>query len=282
MDETPFQVLSEPGRKATTKSYMWLMHGGPPGAKATLYEYSPSRSGTVAADLLGDYIGCVQTDAYSAYLYLNKKEGILHITCMAHVRRKFLDLQESLNRTNKNKYKKSSNHVDKILKLIGRLYTLEHRFKDEDKTEADLVQARQEEAKPVFNELHTLVKGLYSEVPPETILGKALAYAVKNLPLIEQYLSHSFIGLDNNSVENEVRPFAIGRKNWLFSGNVAGAKASAAIHSFVQTATLNDLNPYEYLKYIFTKLPEAVTDEDLRKLLPFNLTNEDIVIVDSQ
>ncbi len=276
MDETPFQVLSEPGRKATTKSYMWLMHGGPPGAKATLYKYSPSRSGTVAVDLLGDYVGCVQTDAYAAYLYLNKKEGVLHVTCMAHVRRKFLDLQISLNRTNKKKYKKSSNHVDKIMGLIGQLYTLESRFRDEGQTDVDLVKARQKEAKPVFDQLQTLVKGLYAEVPPETIFGKALSYAVKNLPLIEQYLSHDFIGLDNNSVENEVRPFAIGRKNWLFSGNVAGANASAAIHSFVQSAKLNELNPYEYLKYIFKKLPEVETDEDLKKLLPFDLTDEEM------
>ena len=84
------------------------------------------------------------------------------------------------------------------------------------------------------------------------------------------------MGLDNNSVENEVRPFAIGRKNWLFSGNVAGAEASAAIHSFVQTAKLNGLNPYEYLKYIFKKLPITEADEDLEKLLPFNLTNEEM------
>ena len=276
MDETPFQVLSEPGREAKTKSYMWLMYGGPPEEKAVLYKYAPTRAGTVASELLGDYVGCVQTDAYAAYLYLNKKDGILHITCMAHVRRKFRDLQLSLNKSTKKKLKKTGNHVDKILRLIRRLYMLERRFDNEVETDEELVAIRQKEAKPVFDKLHTLIKGLYAEVPPESIFGKALIYAVNNLPLIEQYLSHSFMGLDNNSVENEVRPFAIGRKNWLFCGNVAGAEASAAIHSFVQTAKLNGLNPYEYLKYIFKKLPVTETDEELKKLLPFNLTDEEM------
>jgi transposase len=118
IDETPFQVLSEPGKKATTKSYMWLMYGGPPDSKAILYNYSPSRSGTVAKELLEDYVGCVQTDAYAAYLYLNSEEDILHVTCLAHVRRKFVDLQISLNKSSFRKNKKSINNVEKILRLI--------------------------------------------------------------------------------------------------------------------------------------------------------------------
>ena len=277
LDETPFQVLKEPGRKATSKSYMWVMYGGPPGSKGVLYKYSPSRSGDVARELLGDYSGCVQTDDYCAYGFLNSQEGIVHLTCMAHIRRKFMDIKKSLDGSSKKKFKKTFNNIDKILRLIRKLYMKERYFNDGGLTGTELLDARGKESKPLFDKLQEMVNELLPLAPPKGTFGKALSYASKNLPLVEHYLHQAAAGLDNNPAENQIRPFAIGRKNWLFSGNVDGAKACAAIYSLVLTAKLNRLEPFNYLEYIFKRLPSIESEEEYKKLLPFNLKSSDLI-----
>jgi transposase len=275
IDETPLQVLKEPGRSPTSKSYVWVLYGGPPDKKAVYFKYAPSRSGKIAKELLGEYSGCVQSDDYGAYVYLNSEYGIIHITCMAHVRRKFIDLQEALKALpGGKKTQKKANNTDKIIRLIQKLYKLERKYRKEGSVGEELLLKRQEEAKPVFEELKEMVSGLIPKVPPKSTLGMALLYAQKNLPLIEQYLELPYVSLDNNDVENKLRLFVQGRRNWLFSYNAAGANATTTFYSLIQTAKINGLNPYHYLKYIFEKLPFIESDDQLKALLPMELTPE--------
>ena len=278
IDETPLQVLKEPGRSPTSKSYAWVLYGGPPDKKAVYFKYAPSRARKIAKELLGDYSGCVQSDDYSAYIYLNSEQAIIHITCMAHVRRKFMDLQKALKvlPTKGKKAQKKANNTDKILRLIQKLYKLEKKYKKEHYADEDLLLKRQKEAKPVFEELKEKVSGLIPKVPPKSTLGNALLYAQKNLPLIEQYLELPYVSLDNNDVENKLRLFVQGRKNWLFSYNAAGANATTTFYSLIQTAKINGLNPYHYLKFLFQKLPLIDRADQLKGLLPMDLTPEQI------
>ena len=274
IDETPVQVLKEPMRKPTDRSYMWVLYGGPPGKQSVVYRYSPSRKRAVAKELLGDYSGCVQSDDYAAYSYLHNDEEvtkkIVHITCLAHVRRKFHDVQKGLSSLSKKKTKKTTGHCDRILRIIGKIYRNERLFEQDELDGDELVQARQDKNAPLFDKLIALVADLHPNVPVDTPFEKALRYAINNLPLIRQYVDYSYTRPDNNVIENLIRPFAIGRKNWMFSGNVAGAEASAILYSLVQTAKLNGINPFEYLRLVFDKLPYVETREELVALLPFN------------
>jgi transposase len=281
IDETPVQVLKEPFRKPEDRSYMWVLYGGPPGKRAVLFRYDPSRRRTVAKELLGDYSGCVQSDDYSAYSYLHNDEDvsgkIVHITCLAHVRRKFIDVQKGLSAVaKKKKVKRTTRHCDKILRIIRRMYRAERLYQQDGITGDELIEARQRDIVPKFDSLITLVTQLHPDVPVGTPFEKALKYAANNLPLIRQYANYSYTSLDNNVVENLIRPFAIGRKNWMFSGNVEGAEASAVLYSLVQTAKLNKLNPFEYLRFIFDRLPYAESEDDYMKLLPFNVSMEEL------
>ena len=251
MDETTLQVLKEPGRKATTRSYLWVMHGGPKEKPALHYEYSPSRSGEVAEKLLDGYEGCVQTDRYSGYSFLDREDSqITHIGCMAHVRRKFFDVTTSLSKSKKKKRK--ANNAEKIIRIIRKLYMLERRFSAKGLPDDELLENRQNQCKPLLTKLNTMVEVLLPTVPPKSTFGKALTYAKNALPSINRYLDRPYATLDNNAVENSIRPFVIGRKNFLFSGSVSGAQSSAALYSLIETAKANDIEPLRYLN-IFSR-----------------------------
>lgn len=276
MDETTLQVLKEPGREATKKSWLWAMYGGPKENPAILYEYSPSRAGEVAKELLAGYEGSVQTDRYSGYSFLHKDDSkITHIGCMAHVRRKFFDVTKALAKDSKKK-KQKSNNAEKILRIIRKLYMLERRFSQDELSDNDLLESRQSKCKPLLEKLKDMVGELIPKVPPNTTLGRALTYANNALPLIDNYLERPYSTLDNNVIENSIRPFVIGRKNWLFSGSVSGAQSSAGLYSLLETAKANNVEPQRYLNYLFEMLPIVKTTEDYASLLPFCVDSKEI------
>lgn len=267
-DETSVQVLQEPGKTPTSKSYMWVRVGGPPTQPIRLFHYADNRGGDVARVLLSDYQGYVQTDDYAGYNGACSTNKITQLGCWAHVRRKFIEAQKA----NSGKNKKPSK-ADMAISLIGKLYLIEKRIKDSDTTIK--YQVRQQEAAVQLNTIREwLDKTLHTSLP-KGLLGKALAYMDKNWDKLTVYINDGRLNIDNNPAENAIRPFVVGRKNWLFSATVSGAKSSANLYSLIETAKANGQQPYAYLRYLFSELPKASSVEDIEKLLPWRVTLQD-------
>ena len=262
IDETTVQVLKEPGRAPTTKSYMWIFKRGDPECPVLIYEYHPTRSGDVALSFLDGYRGYVQTDGYSGYDFLDRMEGIEHIGCWAHARRKFIEAK-------KGQGGKKTGSADIALGFIQKLYRVERKAKDMSPEERHKI--RQKESIPLMDAFHKWLIKRSSQVPPKGLMGKAIGYTLNQWDRLTGYLKHGMLSMDNNAAENAIRPFVVGRKNWLFSGTPEGAEASALLYSLIETAKANGLEPYAYLRYLFTNLPLAKTLEDYEALLPWNL-----------
>ena len=273
MDETPLQVLKEPGRSNTSKSYMWLFKGGPPDHPALLYQYHPTRSGEVALKFLGDYQGYVQSDAFSGYERLSQKEGICHLGCWVHARRNFVDVIKA-KKKNRSKRIQPKSLADEALEFIGCLYQIEKEGRDLNPEQ--IYQLRQEKAKSVLNEFKNWLDAKKQITPPKGLLGKAIQYTLNNWDKLIVYIEDGRLKPDNNDAENAIRPFVIGRKNWLFAGHPNGAEAGATFFSLVETAKANGIEPYSYLRYIFEKLPLAKTDQDYKNLLPQYLDRDEL------
>jgi transposase len=265
IDETTLQVLEEPGRSAISKSYMWVFRGGPPGKVIILYRYHPSRSGKVVDKFLGDYRGYVQTDGYSGYDYLDKRSGIVHVGCWSHCRRRFVEVvKASENPTWDGKAKEA-------LKFISRLYRIEREVEGRGLDAEMIRQERQLRSRPILEEFEKWLKENAPKAPPKSSLGKAYTYMLGQWRRLLRYIEDGNLRMDNNWIENAIRPFAVGRKNWLFSGNPEGASASATIYSIIETAKANGLEPYHYLCYLLEKLLFVQSIEELKNLLPQNI-----------
>jgi transposase len=260
MDETPLQVFGEEGRANTTKSFMWVARGGLSGAEVVFYHYAPSRGAEVARRLVGDFAGFLQSDGYEVYdLVAKERPALTHVGCMAHVRRDFFDAKKS---------SKKAGSADEALAMIATLYAAEHhRASHADSQE--FLSWRRATVAPVLDKFHTWLQRKSTQVPPKLLLGQAVAYALGQWPKLVRYLEHPDLTPDNNACEQAVRPFVLGRKNWLFSGSPRGADASATLYTLVETAKANGREPYFYLRKLFTELPLAKSEQDLHALLPF-------------
>lgn len=272
IDETTVQVIDEPGRAASTKSYMWVCRGGAPDSPVLMYHYAPSRSGDVARALLEGYSGVVQSDGYSGYDFLDHIPEISHGGCLAHARRKFTDAQKARGKNAK------PGSIDVALSYIRKIYAVESEAKRKGISGAKLLRLREEKAKPIFDDFFKWLSKKSLQVVPKSLLGKAVNYTLNQWSRLVVYLEHPMMTPDNNLAENAIRPFVIGRKNWLFAGTPDGAKASADIYSLIETAKANNLEPYRYLRFLFEKLPFAECGNDLRVLLPMNLKPEQLVL----
>ena len=260
MDETPVQVLKEPGQAPQSKSYMWVSMSGAYDPAIVLYDYDPSRSSAVPERLRAGYQGSLVTDGYKGYLSVTGQDGITGIGCWAHVRRKF---DEALKVQGKLKTGKAQYALNEIRKLYG----IERQL--QDKPPDAKHSMRQARAGPILHKFRDWLDKSLGQVPPKTVLGKALRYTDAEWPRLIRYVDDGEIPIDNNRCENAIRPFVVGRKNWLFSDSQQGARASAAIYSLIETAKHNDREPFEYLEYVLTALPEVAADE-LHELLPYN------------
>lgn len=269
VDETPVQVLNEPDKTAQSKSYMWVMRGGPPGQPGVLYHYAPGRGGAVAKHLLKDFKGYLQTDGYAGYRDVCRSEHVTGVGCLAHARRKFTDALKAMS---KQAQKKKNAKVHKALSLIEQLYQIERGQKNA--TPEERLSVRQAKARPILDRFKAWLDR--QSIPPQSLLGKAIHYTLTEWPRLIVYVDDGRINIDNNLVENAIRPFAIGRKAWLFSATQDGATASANLYSLVASARANGHNEYAYLKYVFTHLPAANTEEDVAALLPWKLAKQDL------
>jgi len=259
-DETVVQVLKEEGKKAESKSYMWV-RARPGENPIILFDYDPTRSGEVPKRLLKDFKGYLQVDGYAGYDGVCSNPEITRVGCMAHVRRKFFDSYKV--------NKKVGGPAEYVLGQIKLLYKIEEAIKEKKVEEKK--RMREEEALPILSALKQWIDENESKYPPQSLIGKALTYAKNQWKHLLQYTREGKLNIDNNFTENRIRPFAVGRKNWLFSDSVEGAEASGMIYSILQTARGNGLEPYAYLKHLLTELPKAKTLEKIEKLLPHKI-----------
>ncbi|HHJ81086.1 MAG TPA: IS66 family transposase [Candidatus Tenderia electrophaga] len=261
MDESTVQVLNEPNKTAQSKSYLWVQRGGSPETPTILFDYDPSRSQAVPKRLLEGFKGYLQTDGYDGYNAAVIRGKLTHIGCWAHARRKF---SEAVKAQGKNK-KKGKAH--RGLALIQQLYKIEKQARTLTATER--ATYRTHHAQPVLDKLRDWLDQSLPQVPPKTTVGKALNYLHNEWEKLIVYIDDGRLMIDNNGAENAIRPFVIGRKNWLFSHSVNGVNASANLYSLIETAKANGLEPYAYLRNVFTELPSAASVEDIEALLPW-------------
>jgi transposase len=261
-DETTVQVIKEKGKRAESKSYMWVYRGFNKDKTILIFDYEPNRKSENPKEYLKGFEGYLQTDGYDGYNLVVETEKIIHLACWAHVRRKFFNCFKVLE---KNNYPESK----KILDMIQKLYAVEKRIREEELDEKTAYEIRQKESKPVIEEIKIWLDENVGKYPPKTDMGEAINYALKLWEKLVVYLEDARLPIDNNLVENAIRPFVLGRKNWLFSYSENGADSSAALYSLVETAKANGKEPFKYLNELFEKLPAAKTDEDYKRLLPY-------------
>lgn len=271
MDETTVQVLHEDNRTPESKSYMWVAIGYPSkGRSLVLYEYHPTRSGRIPMEFLKGFKGYLQTDGYAAYSAPAVERGLIHVGCLAHARREFHKAFDP-------KSKKSSAY--KALMIIRKIYEIESDLRTKGLPDNVFVEKRKAAVTPVLNELHEFLVRTKELVTPSSLVGKAVSYTLNQWSKLIRYLDLACMTPDNNEIERSIKSFVIGRKNWMFSNTPRGAHASAGMYSLIESAKANRLDPYLYLRFLFSKLPYVREDKDeLRKLLPCFLSPEDIKI----
>jgi transposase len=268
-DETPVQVMKEPDKKNTTNSYMFVFAGGKDG-KAIVYKYSASRSKETPTNFLKGYKGYLQTDDYDGYNEACEQNLITRLYCWAHVRRKFHDIVKTT---------KTHGKSFVALQEIKRLYKLEREAREAGMDTEQKRLFRQEKAKPILEEFKTWLEETKKTTPPKCPLGQAIHYTLDNWAGLGVYLNHGYLEIDNNDTERRIKPFVVGRKNWLFMGSPRGAKIGANWYSIIETAKANGIDPYAYIKYILIRLPYCKTKEERIKLLPWNCSMEEITDV---
>jgi len=260
MDETRVQVLKEPGKTAQSQSYMWVQRAGPSDKAVILFHYDPSRATHAAQDLLVGYQGALMTDGYKPYRIVAQANGLTHLCCWAHARRKFKDAQKA-------QPKGKTGKADMAISFIAKLYAVEKQMKDSDA--AARHRTRQLKSVATLDAFHEWLIKTQQQVPPKTALGKAASYTLEYWPELARYVDDGDWPIDNNPAENAIRPFVIGRKAWLFSDSQRGATGSANLYSLIETAKANDREPYHYLRWLFERLPGAGPD-DMESLMPWN------------
>ncbi len=267
-DESRYQVLKEPGKAAESQSYIWVQRAVVEDHPLVLYEYDPSRSAEVPKRIFAGYEGLLQTDGYKGYDALGREPGVVHLGCWAHARRKFTDALEVGGKNRKKGTKRSTRQskAEVGLRFIQKLYEIERRARDQ--TPSERLAMRQDRSLPVLRDLRTWLDEALEIVVPQSLTGKAIAYLDGQWPKLARVFDHGHVPIDTNAVENAIRSFAVGRKNWLFADTVAGAEASANLYSLIETAKANGIEPWSYLQKVFEKLPAATSIEHVEALLP--------------
>jgi transposase len=263
-DETTVQVLKEDGKAAQSKSYMWVYRSAEECiAPVVLFEYQPGRGQQYPQAFLKGYAGMLMSDGYSAWRTL---EGVTHLGCMAHARRAFDEAYKA--------NKKPDGRARKALEYFKALYqveTLAHGKLPAGQTREDYTyRLRQQHSVPLLDAFKTWLDEQAPQVLPESLTGKAVSYTRNQWEYLRRYVEDGHAPVDNNVLERDIRPFTTGRKAWLFSDTVAGAKASAIIYSLMLTCRACNVEPYTYLLRVLTELPQRTPDADISDLLPFN------------
>jgi len=276
MDETYLQVLRS-AKAPSSEHYMAVRAAGPPGRRIILFDYLPSRTVEAMSALLsgidGPYRGGLLTDGLEQYDGVATRLKLLHFGCLQHCRTYYHKAAKVTELPSGRSLARVA-----IEEYLGRIFHIEHELKElREKLERagktlpleEVLRRRQSESAPIFAALRKWVDDLLPGVPPKSALGRALSYTVSQWPKLTLHLEHPALPCHNNYLENQIRPFAQGRRMWMFAHNPHGARASANLYSLVSTAMANGLEPYAYLNRLFEALPAAKTVEDLEALLPF-------------
>lgn len=255
-DETPIPVLSEDKPGATHRGYHWVYYD--PVNRLVLFDYRQTRGREGPRSLLKDFTGYLQSDGYNAYNELGPPGKITHLACWAHARRKF---EHALNN--------DSVKAEKMLLWIQKLYDIERQAKENRLLPEQIKELRQIASVPVLAEIEEWLIGQKPVVLPKSAIGVAVNYTLGLWTRLKKYVDDGHLQIDNNLVENSIRPVALGRKNYLFAGSHDGAQKAAVIYSLLATCKLNDIEPYQYLKNLLEIIPDYPINQ-LDNLLPVN------------
>ncbi|HVY73773.1 MAG TPA: IS66 family transposase [Puia sp.] len=255
-DETPLPVLDGETKGAAHTGYLWAYHSPP--HQLIFYDFQPSRGKEGPIHLLKDYTGYLQTDGYGVYEHasIGGRKEIILMHCMAHARRYF---EKALDN--------DQERAEYFLKEVQKLYAIERRIREENLQTTTIEHLRRQEAVPILQSLKNWLAENYSQVLPKSKIGKAIAYSLARWDRLSLYVTDARLQLDNNTVENAMRPVALGRKNYLFAGSNEGGKRLALFYSLLESCKKQQVNPWEYMKDILERLPATKTSQ-LRGLLP--------------
>lgn len=253
-DESPMAVLSNQKPGATHKGYQWVFYM--PKTKMVVFRYSKSRGREVPLEILKNFKGCLQTDGYKGYDEISRRKDIIHIACMAHARRKFYEIKDN--------YPEQAGYA---LNIFHQLYQLEKQAREEQLNADQIRLMREEQALPLLKELKGWLVEQAKEALPKSGLGKAINYTLTQWERLVKYVENGEWMIDNNLVENKIRPLALGRKNYLFAGSHQAAQQAAMMYSFLGTCKANDIDPLEWFTTTLRKLPETKVN-NLAQLLP--------------
>jgi transposase len=257
-DETTVQVLAEVGRDNTTNSFMWCYRSG--GDKTSIvFDYQETRGGYHAQAFLAGFKGFLQTDAFSGYNFAQDIKDIIQVGCMAHARRPFAELV---------KLATTSGLAHEAIKFIKKLYGIEKKARENNLSMQARHILRNSEALSILDAFKKWLDFHLPKTPEQSKIGKAIRYCLLHWEKLTNYLRDGRIEIDNNAIENVIRPFALSRKNWLFSGSPRGAKAGAIFFSLIETCKANQIEPYKYFCAMLHKIRFSKTEEDYKKLLP--------------
>ncbi len=262
MDATTLQVLNEPGRPATRKSYAYCFRGGPPDKKVVIYEYNAENHKSYLLNWFAGFKGSIHADADPFFDDLAAQPDVDMSYCNAHSRRKFEPIAKAV---------KTDGVAHHAMRVYKQLYKIEREAKNKKLTPEQRYQLRLEKAKPILEKYKQWLDETYPTLLPKSPLGKAVAYVINHWDGLIHYLSDGRLELDNNLTEQEIKMFVIIRKNFLFACSIAGAKALCAHLSLLRSAIANRLEPYRYIKAVLDALPLCQTVEDYEALLPWNI-----------
>jgi transposase len=255
-DETPIKVLDKTKKGTTHQGYYWVYYNTQ--SRQVLFKYQTGRAAEWPKETLKNYQGYLQTDGYGAYNQFDEVQGITTLNCWAHARRKFIDAQSFDN-----------TKASEVLVQIQLLYAVEKHCAENKYTADEVKKYRQQHAVPILEKLHQILQTQLLSTLPKSPLGMALQYTLARWDKLKVYTSDGNLRIDNNLVENSIRPVAIGRKNYLFAGNHEAAQRSAMLYSLFATCKLHDVNPIQWLTYVFENINDYKINA-VQELLPQN------------
>ena len=259
VDETPIKVLDSDKKGAAHQGYYWVYHA--PLEGTVLFDYSPTRGQLAPLPILGNFKGYLQTDGYVVYEKYARSKGITHLACWAHARREF---EKSLDNDRP--------RAEKALTLIQKLYAIERVARESQLDATSIKELRLEESLPIINEMG---KWFFQEIKntlPKSQIGKAMAYAYARWDALSAYLYDGALQIDNNLVENAIRPACLGRKNYLFAGSHEAAQRAAMVYSFFAICKKHEVNPFQWLKHTLENIM-CINHKNIKDLYPQNFKN---------
>ncbi|GAC1427451.1 MAG: IS66-like element ISBthe5 family transposase [Flavisolibacter sp.] len=257
VDETPIKVLDNDKKGQTHRGYYWVY--GSSREKTVFFDYQQGRGREGPTAILENFHGYLQTDGYAAYEIFDKREGITLMHCMAHARRMFNDALDN-----------DQGRAEYAMGEIQKLYAIERDCKEQRLSVEEIKNVRQEKSLPILTALGQWMKQQYTQVTPKSVIGKALAYSIERWERLSLYTENGMLLIDNNPVENSIRPVALGRKNYLFAGSHEAAQRSAMLYSLLGTCKLSGIEPYHWLRNVLEQIADHPINR-IKELLPHHL-----------